>query len=114
MFARGEPLRREHLPETGPIILNEQTGMPYYANTFRAAWREIARACGIPDSIRNMDTRSGAITEALEAGAPMDAVRKSATHSNSNMTQRYSRGNAEAVSNVLQHRAAHRNKGGTK
>jgi hypothetical protein len=57
-----------------------------------------------------MDTRAGAITEALEAGAPMDAVRKSATHSNSSMTQRYSRGDAEAVSNVLQHRAAHRNK----
>ena len=43
----------------------------------------------------------------------MDAVRKSATHSNSSMTQRYSRGDAEAVSNVLQHRAAHRNKTGT-
>lgn len=114
MFSRGEELRREHLPATGPLIVNEQTGMPYTSPNFRAAWREIARACGIPDDIRNMDSRSGAITEALEAGAPMDAVRKSATHSNASMTQRYSRGDAEAVSNVLQHRAAHRNKGGTK
>lgn len=107
-------LERGHIPTTGPLVINEQTGMPYTSANFRAAWREIARAVGIPDAIRNMDTRSGAITEALEAGAPMDAVRKSATHSNSSMTQRYSRGDAEAVSNVLQHRAAHRNKGGTK
>jgi hypothetical protein len=31
MFAgpQGEPLRRDHLPATGPLIVNEQTGMPY-------------------------------------------------------------------------------------
>ncbi len=108
------PLERGHIPTSGPLIVNEQTGMPWKAANFRAAWREIARACGIPDGVRNMDSRAGAITEALEAGAPMDAVRKSATHSSSSMTQRYSRGDAEAVSSVLQHRAAHRNKDRTK
>jgi hypothetical protein len=114
MFARGERLRRDHLPASGPVIVNEQTGMPWKAPNFRAAWREIARACGIPDSIKNMDTRSGAITEALDAGASMDAVRKSATHSNAAMTARYSRGDAEAVASVLKHRTAHRNKGENK
>ncbi len=114
MFSQGEPLRRDHLPASGPIVVNEQTGMPYKAANFRASWRELATAAGIPATVRNMDSRAGAITEALEAGAPMDAVRKSATHSNAGMTQRYSRGDQEAVSNVLQHRAAHRNKDRTK
>ncbi len=111
-------LERGHIPAFGPLIINEQTGMPWKSANFRVAWRTIARACKIPDGIRNMDSRAGAITEALEAGAPMDAVRKSATHSTANMTQRYSRGDAEAVTSVLQHRAAHRskdvNKDGTK
>jgi hypothetical protein len=107
-------LQRGHIPASGPLIVNEQTGVPWTAHNFRVAWRAVARACGVPDGVRNMDTRSGAITEALAAGAPMDAVRKSATHSSASMTQRYSRGDQEAVSSVLQHRAAHRNKDGTK
>ena len=107
-------LERGHIPTSGPLIINEQTGSPWSPHTFRFAWRTIARACGVPDDVRSMDSRAGAITEALAAGAPMDAVRKGATHSNASMTQRYSRGDAEAVVEVLQHRAAHRNKSGNK
>lgn len=107
-------LERGHIPTAGPLIINEQTGLPWSPHTFRAAWRKVARACGVPDSVRSMDSRAGAITEALAAGAPLDAVRKGATHSNSSMTQRYSRGDADAVVEVLQHRAAHRNKSGNK
>lgn len=107
-----DKLERDHVPRKGPIVINEQTGAPYQAQTFRLAWRKVARAAGVPDTVRNMDSRAGAITEAFEAGAPMEAVRKSATHSTTSMTQRYSRGDAEAISSVLEHRARHRNKEG--
>lgn len=105
-----DQLERGHVPAKGPLIINEQTGEPWMAANFRHVWRDLARACGVPDHIRNMDTRSGAITEALAAGASMEDVRKSATHSNSSMTSRYSRGDEVATAKVLQHRAAHRNK----
>lgn len=98
------------LPPRGPIIVSELTGVPWTNVAFRRHWRTIARACGIPDGVRNMDSRAGAITEALLAGAPLDSVRKSATHSNSNMTQRYSRGDSDASSEVAQFRIADRNK----
>ena len=105
-----DALDRQQLPGKGPIIVHEATSKPWDAGNFRKEWRKVARACGIPDNIRNMDTRSGAITEALAAGAAMDDVRKSATHSNASMTARYSRGDAEAVANVLVLRAKSRNK----
>lgn len=106
-------LERGHIPTSGPLLYNEQTGIPWRAHNFRTAWRTIARACGVPDDIRNMDSRAGAITEAYASGADPDAIRKGATHSNLSMTQRYSRGDQDAVASVLQHRAKHRNKGGT-
>lgn len=102
------------LPAKGPIIVSELTGIPWTSTEFRRQWRKVARACGIPDEFRNMDSRAGAATEALLAGAPMDSVRKSMTHSNSNMTARYSRGDAEASAEVAQFRVDRRNKGGTK
>lgn len=105
-----DPVTRDMLPRSGPLIVNEQTRLPYHVEAFRTAWREIARKVGVPDEIKNMDTRSGAITEALAAGAPLEAVRKGATHSNISMTNRYSRGDADAVVTVMQHRAASRNK----
>lgn len=49
-----------------------------------------------------MDTRSGAITAALAAGALPEQVRKMATHSNFATTQNYSRGDEEAAVEVMQ------------
>lgn len=103
-----DALTRDMVPRVGPLIVNEQTGLPYDAQNFRTAWREIARAVGVPDETRNMDSRSGAITEALAAGAPMEAVRKGATHSTSAMTSRYSRGDQDATATVMQYRSAAR------
>lgn len=101
------------MPTSGPIIVSEHTSIPYTAAAFRMAWRVIANDLGISKSIRNMDSRAGAITEALLAGAPPDSVRKSATHATLPMTMRYSRGDAEASSEVAQIRSASRNKTGT-
>jgi len=98
------------LPSSGPIVVCEGTGKPWVSAEFRRKWRWVAKAAGVPDSVRNMDTRAGAITEATEAGAPIEHVKHAATHSDIGMTQRYSRGAAEKIDNVMQIRAAHRNK----
>jgi hypothetical protein len=98
------------LPKIGPMIIAETTSRPWVTGEFRRRWRTCARAAGIPDSIRNMDTRAGAITEATSSGALLEHVQHAATHSDIGMTQRYSRGAAEKISNVMQLRSQSRNK----
>lgn len=92
-----------------PIICCEATGMPWATSEFRRKWRIVADEVGIPKNVRNMDSRSGAITEPFEAGVKGEAIQKMATHSDISMTQRYNRGdyqsNAASVQNA---RAAHR------
>lgn len=103
-----EELAGSEWPKHGPIIVSEATGLPYNAWEFRRQWREIARACGIADSVYNMDTRSGAISEATDMGASLELVRHAATHSDVATTARYSRGSADKIAEVMRLRAAHR------
>lgn len=101
-----EPGKRWRLPKTGPITVHEATGLPYNAWEFRRLWRGLARQCGIPDDVREMDYRSTAVTEGFKAGASADSIRKLATHSDLATTNRYSRGDAEAIEEVMRARAA--------
>jgi hypothetical protein len=101
------------LPASGPLIRYEATGFPYEAHQFRREWRMVADGVGIPRSVRNMDTRAGAISEATDAGADLEHVRHAATHSDISTTQNYSRGSVEKTAGVMKLRAAHRNKPGT-
>jgi hypothetical protein len=96
------------LPRRGPVIISEHSGLPYTAPSFRYLWRTIARAAGIPDDVRNMDTRAGAITEATDAGAPLELVRHAATHSDVSTTGRYSRGAPAKTAEVMRMRVAAR------
>lgn len=98
-----EHVKRQYggeLPANGPIIRNEFDGHPWRATEFRRWWRGIADRCGVPRSIRNMDTRAGAITEATEAGANIEHVKHAATHSDISMTQRYSRNDEAKIVQV--------------
>ncbi len=104
------PLRRDMLPASGPVVINEFNGLPWRADVFRRTWRELATAAGIPSTVRNMDSRAGAISEATDAGAELEHVRHAATHRDISMTQRYSRGSADKVAKVMKLRAAHRGK----
>lgn len=104
----GEPLTRARLPQSGPVIVDEETGRPWLMHKFRRRWREIARAVGIPDDVQNRDTRAGAITEGTDSGADLESVRHAAAHSNTSMTARYSRGAAKKTAEVMKQRAAHR------
>jgi len=106
----GGDLTRSRLPASGPIIVNERTGVPYREVMFRRDWRKLARACGIPDAVRNMDSRSGAISEATDAGVPLENVRHAAAHSNTATTMRYSRNSAEKIASTMKARVESRNK----
>lgn len=103
-------LTRDSLPATGPLIICEVTGYPYTTAEFRRKWRIVADEAGIPKTVRNMDSRAGAITEATEAGIPVEHIKHAATHSDISMTQRYSRGAIEKTASTMVGRVAHRNK----
>lgn len=98
------------LPDHGPVIVYEKTGIPYEAYQFRREWRLIAEKAGVPANVYNMDSRAGAISEAFLAKAPPDHIRQSATHSNISTTQGYNRIATEATAEVMRTRVEHRNK----
>lgn len=96
--------------ERGPMIICEVTGLPYTGAEFRRKWRLVADKAGLPKSVKNMDSRAGAISEATDAGIDLEHIRHAATHSNISMTQRYSRGSDDKTANVQRLRLEHRNK----
>jgi len=100
-------------PTSGPIIRSEWDDLPWTGPEFRRWWRIVAEAAGVPKTVRNMDSRAGAISEATDAGADLEHVRHAATHSNISMTQRYSRGAEDKIEVVQLARLKHRNKSET-
>lgn len=99
---------RSRMPVAGPVIFSERTKLPWVAGEFRRKWRQLADNCGIPKEVRNMDTRSGAITEATDAGIPLETIRHASTHSDISMVARYSRGSTEKIASVMETRLASR------
>lgn len=91
---------RSLLPAKGPIVVAERQGLPWNAVEYRRQWRILATACKIPTTVRNMDSRAGAITEASDAGANLEHIRHAATHSDIGMTQKYSRNSDDKIVNV--------------
>jgi integrase len=57
--------------------------------SYRKWFRQIARAANIPDDVWSMDSRAGGATEAEEAGAGLDHVQDTMTHSTQGTTLRY-------------------------
>jgi hypothetical protein len=47
-------------PASGPIIKDDNSGRPYMYGMFRANWRKVADAAGVPRSVKNMDSHAGA------------------------------------------------------
>jgi len=82
----------------GPLIINEKSGKPYAERCYSPAWREIADAAGLPKDLWSMDGRSGAATEASEAGGTLDDIRETMGHSDARTTLRYIRGKKLAQS----------------
>ncbi len=97
----------------GPVIINENTGLPYLSLVFSRNWRKIADLAGVPKEVWNRDSRAGAISEGDEAGATVSDLQRMATHTTTKMTSRYIRGAAiETSRKVAYLRDANRNKKG--
>lgn len=93
----------------GPMVVDEKTGLPYRPDAFSHRWRQVATAAGVPKKVQNRDSRSGAITEGLDAtDGNVEAVRQAAGHRKSETTLRYSRGVAQNTAKVADLRAAKR------
>lgn len=103
-------VNRRLLPASGPVLICDITGLPWSAPEYRRKWRLMARHCGIPDNVWNMDSRSGAISEAIQAGVPMEFVRHAAVHSDIGQTADYDRAQAEANAKSMTMRAENRKK----
>lgn len=87
----GWVLQHIELPRMGPLIVNEDTGLPWRDNYYSRAWRAIADAVGVPTEVRSMDTRAGALSETEEATGSLDATRKLAGHTSAKTTLGYVR-----------------------
>jgi integrase len=94
----------------GPVIIYEADAFPWKAVKYRQVWRKIADICGIPPEVKNMDSRSGGLTEGSDAGIPLEILRHAAAHSDINTTQRYSRNAEGKTAEALRLRVQHRNR----
>jgi hypothetical protein len=65
----------------GPLILNTKTGLPYRDITFGDIWRVVRENAGIPVNVWNRDLRASGTTEARDAGAMIDDLKKVMGHS---------------------------------
>ncbi|CAN2532589.1 hypothetical+protein [Methylocapsa aurea] len=95
----------------GPLIIDETAGRPYAEHAYHREWRKVANAAKIPPGVWNMDARAGAATEADDAGASIEGVRRAMGHKDPKTTARYIRGaGLEQSRRVATLRVAHRNK----
>ena len=69
-----------HETRRGPLVVDPKTGRPYSKHRFGQVWKNAARTAGIPNDIWNRDLRAGATTEAREAGAGIDDLKKVMGH----------------------------------
>lgn len=84
-------LKKAAFPKFGPLIVSEDTGLPYRENYYATDWREIAKAAGVPETVWSMDARAGAISEAEQATGSIELARKMAGHTNARTTLGYVR-----------------------
>ena len=103
-----QELARFQGPRVGPMIVDERSGLPYRNERFSKRWREVADKAGVPKGVYNMDSRAGGITEATDAGAPIESVRHHATHRDVRTTMRYSRQTLTKTQSVAEFRSAGR------
>lgn len=113
------PMVKEELdripPEkrTGPLIVNERTGLPYRyenkAGSFKEGWKADFKAAGLPSHYWNRDFRAGGNTEASKGRAHKEDRAKVSGHSTKINAQVYDRDTLEAHRRVMHARLAVRN-----
>lgn len=88
----------------GPVI-KQPNGRPFDRFLWADRYRLYARKAGVPDEIKMMDTRSGALNHAQNLGASPFAMRDQANHSTIETTNRYIRERSENANKVIELRA---------
>lgn len=100
-------LRLNAIPEAqrvGPVI-KKADGQPYEVRHYRDLFRRYAIAAGVPEEVKLMDTRAGAITEAASLGANQIELQHAANHRDFKTTDRYIRSREAGANSVIGLRA---------
>lgn len=99
---------------TGPLIVNERTGLPYRYDVFKDGWQADFRAAGLPKGMWNRDLRAGGQTEARRGGVSREDAAKVGGHSKEMNAKVYDRDTLEAHRRFAGARAvARKNEKGT-
>lgn len=88
----------------GPV-LRCHSGAPFEIRHYRNLFRRYARAAGVPDDVKLMDTRAGAINDGMLRGADGLQLQHAANHKNFATTERYIRARETNANKVIQLRA---------
>lgn len=84
----------------GPVI-RDRNGRPYNKRDWARIWRKHANAAGLPEELKMMDTRAGALSHARRLGVSGFDLRDQANHASIETTNRYIRGKNDTVNNVI-------------
>lgn len=95
-----------HRKRRGPLIVNEDTDLPYEYDDFLEGWKSDFADADLDPKMWNRDLRAGAITEAGIRGAARSDVSKGAGHTTERMVAKvYDRDRLEAHRRVMAARA---------
>jgi hypothetical protein len=72
----------------GPLVTDEG-GRPVRRRYYRALYREVADAAGVPRAVWNMHARHGGMTEPQQAGVALQDIAEHAQHSNLDTTRKH-------------------------
>lgn len=102
------------LPETGPLIVNANTGLPYSEDARLELWRKVSKDAELPPGTWNRDLRASGVTEGRDADVKTDDIKKVVGHSERSQTTAkvYDRGALEAHRRFAAARAERRQKPG--
>lgn len=105
-----------HWPEEqrhGPLIVSEETGLPYDDQVFTVGWNRDRKRARLPSDVWARDLRASGLTEGRAAGASTDDGAKVAGHGSKATTARiYDRANLEAAERFAAARVAARKQSG--
>lgn len=83
------------------IVIRQKDGAPFTKRRWAELFRTFAAEAGVPDEVRCMDLRAGAITEAKNLGASITDLQHAATHASPATTNRYMRDREGAGDKVI-------------
>jgi hypothetical protein len=97
---------------TGPMIVSEETGLPYRAQIFTQRWGVDRKKAGLPAKLWARDLRASGISEGRAADASLDDAAKVAGHASKRTTAVYDRAVLEAADRFANARLAGRERSG--